>query len=140
MSEIKVIKLSPMKAPEVVLIEDTLEAMQEFVGGLIRAIYPYEDRVAIISDDEGKFKHYKPTRILFDEDGEPYDMLVGDCFICGLSYEGFDSVPDELVEKYVEKFKYPELIYRFAGSVYMKRIGCEEDPICIYDGSGRANG
>ena len=139
MSKIKVIKLSPMKAPEVVFIENTLEAMQEFVGGYIQVVYPYEDRVAIVGDDEGKLKHYKPTRILFGEDGEPYDMLVGDCFIVGLSQHNFDSVPDELVEKYVEKFRYPELIYRFAGSVYMKRIGCEEDPVCIYDGS-RANG
>ena len=138
MSKIKIIKLSPMKAAEVVFIENTLEAMQEFVGGLIQAIYPYEDRVAIVCDDEGKLKQYRPTRVLFDEDGVPYDILVGDCFIVGLSYDGFESVPDELVEKYVEKFKYPELIYRFAGSVYMKRIGCEEDPVCIYD--GRANG
>ncbi len=139
MSKIKVIKLSPMKAAEVVFIENTLEAKQEFVGGDIQVVYPYEDLVAIVCDVEGKHKNYKPTRILFDEDGVPYDMLVGDCFIVGLSYDDFESVPDELIEKYVEKFKYPELIYRFEGSVYMKRIGCEEDPICIYDGS-RANG
>lgn len=30
-----------------------LEEMQEVVGGLITAIYPYEDRVALVANDEG---------------------------------------------------------------------------------------
>ena len=32
-----------------------LEEMQEVVGGLITAIYPYEDRVALVANDEGIF-------------------------------------------------------------------------------------
>ena len=30
-----------------------LEEMQATVGGLIQAIYPYEERVAIVCNDEG---------------------------------------------------------------------------------------
>ena len=32
-----------------------LEEMQEVVGGLITAIYPYKDRVALVANDEGIF-------------------------------------------------------------------------------------
>ena len=33
-----------------------LKEMQQAVGGLIQAIYPFEDKVAVVCDDEGMLK------------------------------------------------------------------------------------
>lgn len=47
----KVLVVEPGYAPYEKDIEG-LEAMQEVVGGLITASYPYEDLVAVVSNDE----------------------------------------------------------------------------------------
>ena len=49
---IQVLKIEPGKAPEVVTIPNTLEAMQQMVGGYIEVI-PLED-VCLVCNEEGK--------------------------------------------------------------------------------------
>ena len=41
---------------------------------------------------------------------EIYDIIVGDFFICYAPYtsENFESMPDDLLQKYLELFRYPE--------------------------------
>ena len=41
---------------------------------------------------------------------EIYDIISGDFFICYAPYtsENFESMPDNLLQKYLEMFKYPE--------------------------------
>ena len=49
---IRVLKVAPGKAPEAVAIPNTLEAMQQMVGGYIEVI-PLED-VCLVCNEEGK--------------------------------------------------------------------------------------
>ena len=49
---------------------------------------------------------------MLDEDGNPYDIIKGAFFICGLGKEDFDSISDELAEKYAERFRWPEMFMR----------------------------
>lgn len=42
------------KAPRAAEMEDALSALQEVVGGTVQAVYPFEERVALICNDEGK--------------------------------------------------------------------------------------
>jgi hypothetical protein len=44
----KVLLVEPGKAPKGTELEGTLEAMQKAVGGLMEAVYPFEDAVALI--------------------------------------------------------------------------------------------
>ena len=50
----KVLVVRPMEMPEVQEIDHTLSAMQELVGGTIQAVYPFDDPVALVCNDEGK--------------------------------------------------------------------------------------
>ena len=99
MERIKVLIIEPGEKPVLTEISHTLETLQEIIGGTIQAVYPFDDPVAILCDDEGKFKGYVPNRALTGEDGEPYDILAGTFIICGLTAENFGSLSDELAGK-----------------------------------------
>ena len=71
----KILKVEPEKAPEIVDMEGTLEALQAAVGGYIEAVYPWEDPVAIICNDDGKFNGMAPNRALYDADDEIMDII-----------------------------------------------------------------
>ena len=49
----QIVLVEPNKAARPVEIEDNLHAMQALVGGPIQALYPWEDPVALICNDEG---------------------------------------------------------------------------------------
>ena len=74
-------------------IDDTLEAKQKLVGGLIE-IVPYKDDLLLICNEEGKITNLKPN-LQFD-----YDYIAGNCFIVGDDYgnSGFKSVEDSQIE------------------------------------------
>ena len=52
--KINVLIVEPEKNPVPAVISDTLEAEQEIVGGMIEAVYPFDDPVAIVCNEEGK--------------------------------------------------------------------------------------
>ena len=100
----KVLAVMPGNAPEELEIDGTLESMQQIVGGLIQAIYPWVDPVALICNDEGKLLGLEPNRYLMNEEGEVYDIICGPFFICGLGREDFASLTPELMERYKRMF------------------------------------
>ena len=104
----KVIVIRPYTQPKVEEIENTLEAKQEIVGGYIEAVYPWEDEIALICNEEGKINNLPLNRFLFDEDGNPVDYIAGTFLICGapIDSEDFTSVPDELIDKYMKLFQF----------------------------------
>ena len=70
-------------------------------------------------DDEGKFKGYVPNRALVDDEGEPYDIIAGTFFICGLTEDNFGSISDELAEHFMERFYWPEMFMRTLGGEFL---------------------
>ena len=93
-----VLMVEPGKAPYETEISDGLEAMQAAVGGNIQAVYPYEDLVGLVCNEEGKLEGLPLNRALRTEDGEIYDIIAGNFFICGLGEENFCSLSPELAE------------------------------------------
>ena len=51
----KVLMVQPGEIPHETDIEPGLESLQAAVDGPIQAVYPYEDPVALICNEEGKF-------------------------------------------------------------------------------------
>ena len=96
----KILVVEPMKEPYEKEIQGTLEEMQAIVGGYIQAVYPFEDPVAVVCNDEGKLMGLPYNRLLKDDTGRPYDVLCGTFFVSGLGEENFTSLPDRLMEKY----------------------------------------
>ena len=115
--KISVIAVEPGKKPYVQDIQSGLESLQREVGGDIQAVSPYTDAVSIICAEEGKLMGMPFNRALRDEDGVIYDVLVGKFLIVGLGKEDFISLPDNLIEKYHDKFKTPEMMIRMDGKV-----------------------
>ena len=112
MAEIRVLLVEPGEKPRLVTIEHTLENLQKLVDGYIQAVYPWDDPVALICDEDGIANGKPLNRALVDEDGNPYDIIKGTFFICGLGKEDFDSISDELAEKFTERFRWPEMFMR----------------------------
>ena len=52
----KILIVEPGKHPYEAEIDSSLESLQKTVGGYIEAIYPFEDMMALISDEEAKLK------------------------------------------------------------------------------------
>lgn len=109
---IKVVKVETLEKPVVVEIENSLQGMYEAIGGgcdIIQAIYPFDDPVALVCDDEGKLNGQLRNRGLYDDNGRIYDVVNGTFLIIGIDSEHFCSIPDDLVDKYVEKFSRLEI-------------------------------
>lgn len=104
----KVIAVEPGKKPYMIEIPNGLESLQREVGGYIEAVYPYEDSVALVCDEEGKIKGKELNRAIRDEEGYIADIIAGRFLVVGLGEEDFTSVPEELQAKYMELFEYPE--------------------------------
>ncbi len=113
----KILKVEPGKKPEVIEIVDTLENLQEQVGGYIQIIYPFEDLVGIICNDEAKLIGMKPNRALYDAEGNIYDIIAGPMLIAGLSEDSFESLSPELLKKYEAMFHTPEEFAKIGNKV-----------------------
>lgn len=98
--KLKVVFKEVGKNPIEMEIEDTLEAKQKLVGGLIEVVQ-YKDDLLLICNEEGKISNLKPN-LVFD-----YDYIVGDCFIIGDDYEnaGFKSLTDDEVKSVIKDLK-----------------------------------
>ena len=123
--EITVVACYPGKSATVIRIQNTLEAKQAFVGGYIQAVYPFDDPVAIVCNEEGKINGLEPCRALFDESGDIYDIIMGPFLICGLDDEGFISLTKEQQEQYLAMFRHPQMFFLLNGE--MVAIPVEED-------------
>lgn len=108
--KISVILVEPGRYPKLIEIEDTLEAMQSLVEGDIEEYMPFDDKVAIICNEEGKMRGLPLNRAVYVDNKEMVDIIAGKFFICyaPIESEKFLSIPKELARKYEEKFKYPE--------------------------------
>lgn len=103
----RILIVEPGKRPRAADIPHTLKAMQNVVGGLISTVYPWADPVALVCDDEGLLKDYELNRQVSKD-----LIIAGTFFICGLAEDDFADLPDEYMEKYERKFRYPEIFVR----------------------------
>ena len=103
----KVIIVKPFTNPYVANIKGDLESMQKIVGGYIEAVYPFDDEeIALVCNEEGKINGLMPNRFLLDRNNGICDFICGDFFLCYApsDSENFESMPDNLIDKYIAKF------------------------------------
>ena len=115
--KISVLVVEPEKKPYAKEISSGLSSLQHEVGGYIQAVYPYEEPVAIICDEEAKLKGSELNRVLRDEDGKIYDVVAGTFLIVGLGEEDFASLTPEHMKQFKEKFDTPEMFMRLIGKL-----------------------
>ncbi len=114
-----VVIVEPCKAPDQKEIDASLEAMQQIVGGLIQAIYPFEESIALICNEEDKLTGLPPNRALRDETGKIYDVVCGAFFLCAAppDSENFESLTEDQMERYAKRFQHPEVFLRVNGEI-----------------------
>ncbi len=115
----QILIVEPECRPEVKEIDGTLKSMQKVVGGYIEAIYPFDDAVALVANEEGKLDGLPANRGLRDEDGQIYDIVCGTFFLCGAPADSdhFTGLTAEQIEKYQKHFYTPELFLGMDGHI-----------------------
>lgn len=114
---IKVLKVEPDKAPELIEMKNELEAMQAIVGGYIE-VYPLADNVAIVCNEEGKMNGMELNRPIY-HNGEIVEIITGTFFIAGedISIGEFVSLTDEQIALYEKQFHSPVYFFRVGNDV-----------------------
>lgn len=115
--QLDVLLVKPGMYPQAVQIGSELEDLQKAVGGDIEAVYPYNEPVALIVNDEGKLNSSELNRALRDNEGQIYDIVAGDFLVVGLGEEDFASLSPELMEKFEKEFHQPEMFVRMGRSI-----------------------
>lgn len=124
--KITVLMVEPEKKPYVKEIGADLASLQAEVGGYIQAVYPYEEPVALVMDEEAKLTGKPLNRALRDEDGDIYDIVAGKFFVVGLGESDFISLDQKYIEKFSEFFKTPEMFMRLNGKLLVLPVPEEE--------------
>ena len=106
--KIRVLVVEPKKEPRIEEISSGLESLQQAVGGYIEAVYPFDDPVALICNEEGKLEGLPLNRGLYDDNGDLYDIIAGPMLVVGLTEDSFGSLSPELAEKYMAMYKDPQ--------------------------------
>lgn len=111
----KVLIVVPGAKPEEREIDGSLETMQAIVGGTIQALYPFEDFVALICNDEGKLDCLPMNRMLWERN----DVICGTFFLRRAlpNEENFSSLTDEDLAQYKQRFDKLEQFMRIGSTL-----------------------
>ena len=124
----RVLIVEPMKPPREQENSGDLAAMQTIVGGLIQVVYPFEEPIALVCNDEGKLLGLPMNRYI----PEIRDVIAGTFFLCGAPPEGenFASLTEEQLQRYIRRFYEPEQFCRLGKNLLVFRSDPETgDPI-----------
>ena len=120
--KITVLVVEPEAVPYVKEIDHTLGDLQSEVSGYIQAIYPFEDQVALICNEDGKMIPLAPNRALYDESGQIYDIIAGTFIVTGIGESDFCSLTDDQIKKYSERFHAPEAFIKIGGRIHVLKL------------------
>lgn len=111
--KIRCVAVEPFRKPYIKMLDNTLKAMQEAVGGLIDFVLLDGFAYALIND-EGKLLELPPNRIIATEDGKILDYFAGTFYITGPADEEGEttSLTVEQANYYIDMFDSPVLIGR----------------------------
>lgn len=119
-NKITILLIQPEKRPQVIETEDSLEELQELVGGKIHCIYPFEDDVALICSDADKSNPLQLNRALYSPNKKEITDIIAGNFLIAYSpqnSDNFESLSPYLIEKYSNIFEKPELFLQFDNQI-----------------------
>lgn len=98
-------------------VENSLEAEQAFVGGLIE-VYCIGNYLDVVCNEEGKINGLE-LRVAHIENGKIMEVIAGDCFVCRHNDMGeFESIKDEDIDYIKEKLK--PVVFVIGNRVYVR--------------------
>ena len=102
--QIRVLIVRPGEAAEIAVIDRSLTSMQAIVGGDIDIAYPWQERVALVCNDEGLLEGLPLNRYV-PEMGQP---IAGTFFVCGFSDDRLTGLTDEQLARFGRMFHNPQ--------------------------------
>ena len=123
--KMRVIVVEPGRPPYPKTIGTGLESLQREVDGYIEVVYPYDDPVGLIVNEEGKINGLTLNRALRDESGEIYDIIAGTFLVAGLTDDSFRGLDDAELAKYMSLFASPEMFVSVAGRIHV--LPCRQE-------------
>lgn len=115
--EMTVLVVHPEKRPEIITLRNELSVLQDAVGGMIQVVYPFQDVIGLIMNEEGKLLGLPLNRALRTENDEIYDIIAGTFLVVGLTEDDFCSLSSEQQEKYSRLFQTPEMFMRIGRQI-----------------------
>ena len=109
MEKMTILVVEPGKAPRLEEIEHAITELQRVVGGCIQAIYPWDEAIALVANDNGIAEGLEFNCFVRER---RYGPIFGTFFLCGLGQEDFISISGEQAERYAGRFAHPELLLR----------------------------
>ena len=98
-------------------VENSLEAEQSFVGGLIE-VYCIGNLLDVVCNEEGKINGLE-LRVAHIENGKIMEVIAGDCFVCRHNDMGeFESIRDEDIDYIKERLK--PVVFIMNNRVYVR--------------------
>ena len=100
---IRVLVVEPGKDPEVRVIENSLEGVQQIVQGYIECVTLHDkagEDLVLICNEEGKIRNLQMNAIIPEID----DMIFGAFLIAGTDRDEFASLTDEQIFEMNERF------------------------------------
>ena len=88
-------------------VQDELKDLQAIVGGHIQAIYPFEDHVALVCNEDGIGLQLEFNRMIPERQ---YGGIFGTFFVCAIDGENFASLTPEQMKTYKKRFQKAEMI------------------------------
>lgn len=117
-----VLVVEPRKPPYTAEIPVGLDGLAAAVDGPIAATYPFADQVALICNDEGRNMGLELNRALYDGRGQVYDVVPGTFVIAGLGDGCFTSLPEDMIEKYAQRFQTIEVYAQVGNRTVMFQV------------------
>ena len=117
----RILLVEPGKKPVLKEIDGSLKSMQKIVGGTIQVLYPFEEPVALVCNDEGKLLGLPLNRALQDQNGHIFDIIVGTFFLCRApaDSDSLEGLTKEETRVFQRRFDIPEVFMQSG-----KRIIC----------------
>lgn len=94
MNKIKVLYVKPRETAKIIEIDNTLKNLQELVGGNIELVYPYDNKIVFIVNEEGRLLNLQPNRIIKGQ------LIVGNFIIAGIKDDDFTSLSDDQLSEF----------------------------------------
>ncbi|MBQ9599858.1 MAG: DUF3846 domain-containing protein [Clostridia bacterium] len=123
--QIRVLRVYPRHTPIPADIDNTLEALQDAVGGYIETVH-ITDKLVIVCNEEGKLKNLPANRELVWKLGgkdkqivTTRDIICGDFIICGIKDGDFRSLTAREQWYLVQYFQGEEIDMTAEGLKYL---------------------
>lgn len=121
---IRVVLVEPGKEARLADVDPSLEGLYKVIRAeMIEPVYPFEEQVCLICDEEGKLTGRELNRALrYGGEGEIYDIVAGTFIVCGCDEENFSSLTEDQQKKYLELYRWPERFFRVGDDIQAIQI------------------